>query len=69
MNNESEEKKYTPLLPYDGNYGENFTTYQTMVYHCDRDACYPYVGTDSGNMIKYYSYQIQESPTPILTEE
>ena len=69
MNNESEEKKYTPLLPYDANYGENFTTYQTMTYHCDRDACYPYVGADSGNMIKYYSYQIKETPMQIGSDE
>ena len=69
MNNEPEKKKYTPLLPYDANYGENFTTYQTMKYHCDRDACYPYVGTDSGNMIKYYSYQIGETPIQIGSDE
>ena len=55
MDNEKNEKKFSPLLPYDGNYGENFTTYQDMTYHCDRDACYPYVGSDSGNMVKYYS--------------
>ena len=69
MSNETEEKKYTPLLPYDANYGENFTTYQTMTYHCDRDACYPYVGTETGNLVKYYSYQVQEDPTPIEHKE
>ena len=65
VDNENNEKKFAPLLPYDANYGENFTTYQTMTYHCDRDACYPYVGNDSGNMIKYYSYQMEENPTEI----
>lgn len=65
VDNEKSEKKYAPVLPYDANYGENFTTYQTMTYHCDRDACHPYVGVDTGNMIKYYSYQMTEEPTEI----
>ena len=70
MDHDKNEKKFTPLLPYDANYGENFTTYQTMTYHCDRDACYPYVGgADSGNMVKFFSYQMEENPTEISSEE
>lgn len=62
MDQTTEEKKYTPLLPYDGLYGENFTTYQTMAYHCDRDACHPFVGVDTGNMVKYYRCNLLEDP-------
>ena len=55
MDDASDEKKYTPLLPYDGCYGENFTTYNTMTYHCDRDICYPNIKTNTENIVKYYS--------------
>ena len=65
METEQNEKKYAPLLPYNGTYGENFTTYDAMPYHCDRDACHPYVGVDPGNMVKYFSYRFTEEPFAI----
>ena len=65
MEKEPNDKKYAPLLPYNGTYGENFTTYDTMIYQCDRDACHPYVGVDPGNMVKYYSYKLEEDPFTI----
>lgn len=56
----SKEKKYTPLLPYDAYFGENFTTYETMTYHCNRDACYPNIKKNTENIVKYYSYNMEE---------
>lgn len=55
-----EEKKYTPLLPYDGTYGTSFTTYDTMPYECNRDLCHPNIVKSTGNIVKYYEYKLEE---------
>ena len=57
---DTEEKKYTPILPYNASFGETFTTYDTMTYHCDRDACYPNITKNTQNIVKYYSYQLED---------
>ena len=57
---DTDKKKYTPLLPYDAYYGEIFTTYDTMTYHCNRDICYPNIKKETQNIVKYYSYTLEE---------
>ena len=49
------EKKYTPILPFDGTLNENFTIYDNQIYHQNIDYITPEkVKKDSGNIIKYY---------------
>ena len=52
---EKENKKYTPILPFDITFGENFITYDNQVYHQDLEYITPdKVKMESGNVIKYY---------------
>ncbi len=60
MENEKNDKKYDSLLPYNPYYGENFTTYQTMPYECNRDDCHLNIGMTTDKIVKYYSYKIEE---------
>ena len=62
-----EQKKYTPVLPYDATFGEYFSTYDTMPYRCDRDRCHTNITMSTGNMVKYYEYR-QEEPIAIKSE-
>lgn len=64
----TEEKKYTPLLPFDSSFGEYFSTYDTVPYSCDRDYCYSMITKESGNIIKYYACHDKE-PVEITTKE
>ena len=64
----AEEKTYTPLLPYDSTFGEYFSTYDTMPYLCDRDRCHPKIAKNSGNVVKYYEYKVDEEKTIISGE-
>lgn len=49
------EKKYTPILPFDGTLSENFIIYDNQTYHQNIDYVRSeYVRKDSGNIIKYY---------------
>ena len=64
----ADEKAYTPLLPYDSTLGEYFSTYDTMPYQCDRDRCHTKIAINSGNMVKYYEYKIEDEKA-IISEE
>ena len=47
------EKKYTPILPFDGTIGENFIIYDNQTYHQNINYITPEsVKKDSGNIIK-----------------
>ena len=49
------EKKYTPILPFDGTLNENFIIYDNQTYHQNIDYITPEkVKKDSGNIVKYY---------------
>lgn len=49
------DKKYTPILPFDGTIGENFIIYDNQTYHQDINyITADHVKKDSGNIIKYY---------------
>ena len=54
----ADDKKFSPVLPYDSTFGEYFSTYDTMPYHCDRDLCHPNIKKDSGNVVKYFQYRV-----------
>ena len=56
----AEEKTYTPLLPFDSSLGEYFSTYDTMPYHCNRDLCHSNITKNTGNIVKYYEYKVDE---------
>ncbi len=56
----ADEKKYTPLLPYDSTLGEYFSTYDTTPYRCNRDVCHSNIAMNSGNIVKYYEYHMDE---------
>jgi len=64
----ADDKTYTPVLPFDATLGEYFSTYDTMTYHCDRDRCHSKIAKASGNVVKYYEYQIDEKKA-IISEE
>lgn len=52
---DEEEKKYTPLSPFDITYGEEFKLYDNMTYVCDSDRCNAgMIRMESGNVCKYY---------------
>lgn len=63
----ADDKTYTPLLPFDSTFGEYFSTYDTMPYRCDRDRCHSSISINSGNMVKYYEYRMDE-PKEIKSE-
>lgn len=64
----ADDKKFTPVLPYDSTYGEYFPTYDNMTYRCDRDLCHPNITKSTGNIVKYYEYKIGEEKA-IISEE
>ena len=64
----ADDKKVTPVLPYDSTFGEYFSTYDTMAYHCDRDLCHPNITKNTGNILKYYEYKVDEEKA-IISEE
>ncbi len=55
-----EKNKFTPLLPYDGTIGQNFSMYDKMPYYCDRDLCHPNIIMSTGNIVKYYTYNLED---------
>ena len=63
----ADNKNYTPLLPYDSTLGEYFSTYDTAPYNCDRDRCHSNITKNSGNIVKYYEYNMEE--TKIISKE
>lgn len=63
-----EKKTFAPLLPYNTVIAENFSMYYKMPYCCDRDLCHPNIIMSTGNIIKYYSYNLEEEPTKIVTD-
>ena len=65
----AENKKYTPLLPYDGTIGQYFSTYDTMTYVCNRDLCHPNIRMNTENIVKYYTYIVSDEPTLIGSGE
>lgn len=59
------EKRYTPLLPFDGTVAENFVIYYPVPYVRDINLIPPEkIAMESGNVVKYYTYQLTE-PMPI----
>lgn len=55
------EKSYTPLLPFDSTVAENFVIYYPIPYIRDINLIPPEkIAMESGNVIKYYSYQFSE---------
>lgn len=51
----SEEKKYTPILPFDITQGERIRMYDNMPYVHDVDLCNKdTVALESGNVLKFY---------------
>ena len=64
----ADDKKLTPVLPYDATFGEYFSTYDNMPYHCDRDLCHPNIAKSTGNIVKYYEYKVDEEKA-IISEE
>ena len=61
----ADEKKYAPILPYDHTFGIHFTTYDTMPYECNRDLCHPNIMKSTGNIVKYFEYNLEEEKTII----
>lgn len=53
-----EEKKYTPILPFDGTMADSFFIYDNVPYVCriDRNSPDSPVSMHHESMIKYYSY-------------
>lgn len=52
---ENIEKKYTPILPFDGTQMDNFQIYDNVKYTCKIDFQRENViSMKSGNMVKYY---------------
>ena len=64
----ADDKTYTPVLPFDSTFGEYFSTYDTMPYHCDRDRCHSKITKNSGNVVKYYEYKVDEEKAIISGE-
>ena len=56
----ADDKTYTPVLPFDSTFGEYFSTYDTKPYVCDRDRCHSNIAKNSGNILKYYEYNVEE---------
>lgn len=55
MDNERN-KNYTPLLPYDITFAENFKMYDSFCYTNNRDKTAPKLHLkESGNIVKYYT--------------
>ena len=49
------EKKYTPILPFDGTLNENFIIYDNQTYYKNIEYITPEkVNKESGNIVKYY---------------
>ncbi len=50
------DKNFTPLLPYDITFAENFEMYDSFGYINNRDKTAPILHLkESGNLVKYYS--------------
>lgn len=55
------EKSYTPLLPFDDTVAENFVIYYPVPYIRDVNLIPPEkIAMESGNVVKYYRYQVTE---------
>ncbi len=63
----AEDKKYMPLLPFDATWSTYFSTYDTIPYRCNRDLCHPMIMMSTGNIVKYYTYNL-EGTTAIDSE-
>ena len=64
----AEKTTFTPLLPYDGTIGQNFSMYDKISYCCDRDLCHPNIIISTGNILKYYAYNLEDEITKITSE-
>lgn len=62
-----EDKKYTPILPFDGTLADNFMIYDNVTYVCriDRSSPDSPVKLHHDSMIKYYSYGYSQEPVKI----
>jgi hypothetical protein len=55
------EKKMTPILPYDVTVAENFKMYDSFAYENDRDRTSPMLHTmETGNILKYYTCNVSD---------
>ena len=64
----ADDKKYSPVLPYDATFGESFSSYDNMPYRCDRNLCHPNITKSTGNIVKYYEYHLDEEKAIISGE-
>lgn len=62
---ENNSPEYTPLLPFDSSMRDYIVMYDSPNYVCNRDACHSKIQMDSGNVIKYYCYQMEEDTMEI----
>lgn len=53
---DQKDKPYSPILPYDITYGENYHIYNEMKYQQDKSLCpEDSIRMTSGNVYKYYA--------------
>ena len=66
---EEKEKKekdsHVPILPFDASLDDAFVMYDNQTYERDRDLCHFPVSTENSNMVKYFSYQLEDEKTAI----
>ncbi|MGN0506977.1 MAG: hypothetical protein ACI4FZ_10475 [Lachnospiraceae bacterium] len=62
---EEKETSHTPVLPFDSSMYDSFVIYDNPSYVCDRDMCRGSIRMSSGNLIKYYSYQMDSKKVPV----
>ena len=64
----ADDKTFAPVLPFDASFGEYFSTYDSTPYRCDRDRCHSNITKNSGNVVKYYEYKVEEEKAIISGE-
>lgn len=62
---ETEKDSHVPVLPFDPSMRDSFVTYDNQDYIRDRDLCHGPIHTESGNLLKYYSYQLDTDKAAI----
>ena len=62
---EGYEASHTPVLPFDSSLYDSFVIYDNPPYVCNRDMCWNSIRKSSGNLIKYYSYQMDAKKVPV----
>lgn len=57
---EKKQKDYTPVLPFDPSPADFLQSYDNVTYYCDRDLCYPSIRINTGHIVKYNRYRLNE---------